>query len=68
MKHKVSISVSRPDKGTSEVIKSGSRTIRGKLLNLLFGEKVGVLVLTPGRTVDTVEIRELAEGGERNDA
>jgi hypothetical protein len=66
MKHKVSIRVGRDGTDGSEVVKSGSRTIRSKLLNLLFGEKVGVLVLTPGKTVETVEIRELAEGGEDN--
>ncbi len=66
MKHKVSIRVGRNDTDGSEVVKSGSRTIRSKLLSFLFGEKVGVLVLTPGKTVETVEIRELAEGGEIN--
>ena len=64
LKHKICISVSRPNNETSEVIKSGSRTIRGRLLDFLFGEKVGVLILTPGRTVETVEIREIPEGGE----
>jgi hypothetical protein len=39
LKHKVRISVSRP-KRTSEVIRSGSREIRGKLMDFLFGENV----------------------------
>jgi hypothetical protein len=63
LKHKVSISVGRRENG---VIRSGSRTMRSKLLKLLFGEKVGVFVLTPGKTVKTVEIREMAEGGDDN--
>lgn len=63
LKHKVCISVSRPNYGTSEIIKSGSRTIRSRLLNFMFGEKVGVFILTPGRTVETVEIREMPIGG-----
>ena len=63
LKHKVRISVSRPKNGTSEIIRSGSRQIRSRLLNFLFGEKVGVFVLTPGRTVQTVEICEVPEGG-----
>lgn len=63
MKHKISIRVGRSLEAP-EIIKSASRTIRGKLLNLLFGEKVGVLVLTPGKTVETVEIREMPEGGD----
>jgi len=64
LKHRICISVSRPNNGTSEIIKSGSRMIRSKLLNFLFGEKVGVLILTPGRTVETVEIREIPRGGD----
>ena len=64
LKHKICISVSRPNAGTSEIIKSGSRTIRSKILSFLFGEKVGVFILTPGRTVETVEIREVATGGD----
>lgn len=66
LKHKVRISVSRPQR-KSEVIRSGSREIRSKLLDFLFGEKVGVFVLTPGRTVEMVEIRELPEGGDDDD-
>jgi len=64
LKHKVCISVGRPNYGTSEVIKSGSRTIRSRLLDFLFGQKVGVFVLTPGSSVETVEIREVPTGGE----
>jgi hypothetical protein len=40
------------------VLKSGTASIRSRLLNLLLGTKVGVLVLTPGDSVETVEIRE----------
>ena len=32
------------------------------LLNFLFGEKVGVIILTPGESVENVEIKEI--GGE----
>ncbi len=63
MKHKISIRVGRSVEAP-EIIKSASRTICGKLLSLLFGEKVGVLVLTPGKSVETVEIHELPEGGD----
>ena len=63
LRHKVSICVTRPDGGKTTVLKGGSRTLRSRLLNLLFGEKVGVIVVTPGETVETVEIKEI--GGER---
>lgn len=62
LKHKVSICVTRPDGGKATVLKGGSRTLRSRLLNLLFGEKVGVIVVTPGETVETVEIKEIHGG------
>lgn len=62
LKHKVSICVTRPDGGKATVLKGGSRTLRSRLLNLLFGEKVGVIVVTPGETVETVEIKEIQGG------
>ena len=37
--------------------------IRKRLLDFLFGKQVNVIVLSPGDTVQTVEIRELKEGG-----
>ena len=53
LKHKVKITVSK-----DPVIQSGQRTIRGRLLNFLFGEKTGVFLLTPGKSVELVEIVE----------
>ena len=61
LKHKVKITVSK-----DPVIQSGQRTIRGRLLNFLFGEKTGVFLLTPGKSVELVEIVE--KKGEPNEA
>jgi hypothetical protein len=36
---------------------AGEKTIRSRLFNFLFGEKVGVFVLTPGRTVESRQPR-----------
>ncbi|ADK13417.1 hypothetical protein [Clostridium ljungdahlii] len=63
LKHKVCINISHPSGNSTPVIDSGTKQIRKRLLNFLFGEKVNVLVLTPGDSVETVEIREL-KGGE----
>lgn len=65
LKHKVSICVARPDGGRTQVLKGGSRSMRGRLLDFLFGEKVGVIVVTPGETVETVEIKAI--GGENHE-
>lgn len=63
LKHKVCINIAHPSGNPTPVIKSGTMQIRKRLLDFLFGEKVNVLVLTPGNSVETVEIHEL-KGGE----
>ena len=66
LKHRVSINVRSDDGLKNPVIRSGQRTMRSRLLNFLFGEQVGVFVLTPGQSVETVEIHELPwSGGEK---
>ncbi len=64
MKHKVSINIAKPGSTPTPVVRSGSVQIRKKLLDFLFGKNMNVLVLSPGDTVQTVEIREVKEGGE----
>jgi hypothetical protein len=63
LKHKVTINVTKPGGIRNPVLQSGSQKIYRRLLNLLFGEKVGVIVITPGDSVETVEIKEIKEGG-----
>lgn len=67
LKHKVCINIAHPSGSHNPVIKSGTMQLRKRLLDFLFGEKVNVLVLTPGDSVETVEIRELKERGEANE-
>jgi len=64
LKHKVCINISRKNADPEPIMRGGQKTIRSRLLNFLFGEKVGVFVLTPGQSVELVEIRELPEGGD----
>jgi hypothetical protein len=68
LKHKVCINVSGKDGRKTPVLRSGQKTIRNRLLDFILGGKIGVFVLTPGRSVDVVEIRELPEGGATDDA
>ena len=63
LKQKVLINVGSSDGGEEPVIRSGSRQIRGRILDVLFGAQVGVLVMTPGESVKSVEIREIGKGG-----
>ncbi len=63
MKHKVCINIAKPDGSRTQVVKDGTMHIRKRLLDFLFGQKVSVLVLSPGDSVQTVEIHEMKEGG-----
>ena len=60
LKHKVTINVTKP--GVRDpVIKSGSRNLRERFCRLLFGENVRIMVISPGDSVETVEIRAIKE-------
>ena len=62
LKHKVTINVAKSGGIRNPVLKGGSGRFRSRLLSLLFGEKVSVIVITPGDSVETVEIKENQEG------
>lgn len=63
MKHKVKIAVSNGGKKT-QVLTSGSIRLPKRLLRWLLGDFCEILVLTPGKTVQGVEIQEVTEGGD----
>lgn len=62
LNHKVRINVAQRDGQNDEVLRSGIRRFPRRLLSLLFGGEVSVLVLTPGKSVSSVEIHELPAG------
>ena len=59
LKHKVIVNVERPRGVHSNVIKSGTRSLRERFCRLLFGEKVRIMVISPGDSVETVEIHAI---------
>lgn len=61
MKHKIKIAVSNGGKKT-QVLTSGSIRLPMRLLRWLLGDFCEILVLTPGKTVQGVEIQEVTEG------
>jgi hypothetical protein len=64
LQHKVQINVARKDGSQKKaVIESGISKIPQRLLNFLFGEFTEILVLTPGQSVQSVEIHEIGKGG-----
>ncbi len=64
LKHRISINVTKPDGKKQNVLMGGDRTIRSRLLQFLLGEKMNVLVISPGESVCEIAIREIP--GERN--
>ena len=58
IQHTVRIHVARPE-GNLPVLRSGIRHIPRRLIHFLFGDCAEVLILKPGQTVRTVEIREM---------
>ena len=50
-------------RGKDHVLSTHGRKVSARLLRFLFGEYSEVLVLTPGKTVRSVEIHEAQEGG-----
>lgn len=63
LRHKVTINVAKPNGENNSVIQSTRKTIRTRMLDFLFGKKASLLVITPGDSVETVEIKEIKEGG-----
>ncbi len=65
LRHKVQINIANR-KGEKEKVVSGM-TLRlpQRLLKMLFGDFTEVLVITPGRTVEGIEIKEIGNGGEQ---
>lgn len=61
LQHKVRIYYAQSDGVKRQIIQSGIRHLPQRLLKALFGELTEVLVLTPGQTVQSVEIREVRQ-------
>lgn len=63
MKHALQISVATTNE-KHPVLSGRIRRLPKRLLTVIFGEFSEVLVLTPGKTVQSVEIHEASDGGE----
>lgn len=63
LKHKIKINVADRNGHKQEILQSERRSIPKKLLSFLFGEFCEVLVLTPGETVEGIEIKETRGDG-----
>lgn len=63
LKHRITINVSDPDGRKACVLKGAQRRLPARLVKLLFGGFTQVYLLAPGQTVESVDVREVKEGG-----
>lgn len=63
LKHKIKINTADRNGHKQEVLQSEHKSIPKRLLTFLFGEFCEVLVLTPGETVQDIEIKEMRGDG-----
>lgn len=68
MNHRVSVQVTQSDGARTEVLEARERRIHRRLLNFLLGETMNVLVVSPGNTVNRIEIKEEMKGSETSHA
>lgn len=65
MKHKITINVADEGGHRTAVLKGAERKLPTRLLRFLFGDFTQVYLLSPGQTVQSVDISEVREGGKK---
>lgn len=65
MKHKITINVADADGRRTTVMKGAEKKLPTRLLRLLFGDFTQVYLLSPGQTVQSVDVSEVREGGKK---
>lgn len=63
LRHKIQVSIANRNGEKERVVSGTSLRLPQRLLKLLFGEFTDVLVITPGKTVEGIEIKEVGNGG-----
>lgn len=63
MKHKITINVTDPNGRKANVLRGADMRLPARLVRFLFGDFQQVYLLSPGQTVESVDISEVKEGG-----
>lgn len=66
LKHRIRINVT-DDKSRTKVLEGADRRLPARLLRLLFGEFSTVYLLSPGQSVESVEVHEVKGGKKENE-
>lgn len=62
LRHRIRINVT-DEKSKTRVLEGADRRLPLKLLRLLFGEFTTVYLLSPGQSVESVEVHKVKKGG-----
>ena len=63
IKHKVIINVTDANGNNVEVLRGGQLTLPQKIIKFLFGDYRQVFLLDTGKSVQSVDVKEVKEGG-----
>ncbi len=66
LKHRIRINVT-DEKSRAKVLEGADRRLPARLLRLLFGEFSTVYLLSPGQSVESVEVHEVKGGKKENE-
>ena len=66
LRHRIRINVS-DEKSKARVLEGADRRLPTRLLRFLFGDFTTVYLLSPGQSVESVEIHEVKGGGKINE-
>jgi hypothetical protein len=66
LQHRVQINVAHKEGCNQQILKSRGKRVSARLLRFLFGPYSEVLILTPGKSVRSVEIHETQQGVKNN--
>ena len=66
LKHMIRINVT-DEKSKTQVLEGADRRLPMRLLRLLFGDFTTVYLLSPGQSVESVEIHKVKGGGKENE-
>lgn len=65
LKHKVVINIADRRGKKTTVLKGADVRLPQKLLKFLFGDFTQVYLLSPGQTVESVDVKEIPTGGDK---
>ena len=66
LRHRITINVTDPRGKTGTVLKGADARLPARLVRFLFGDFTQVYLLKPGQSVESVDIKEVKEGGSGN--